>query len=207
MALDHSQDKQAQEDIELVEQFRAGDMRAFDMLVAKYENRIFNFTYRMLGDYQNAREVTQDVFLRAFRYLGNFRGDGKFSTWLFTIASSTSKNAIAYYSIREKYRQHTFENPEDDRPKDPMDSLPDDTNSPEKHFDKQTDNEMLAQALKQMPEDYRNIIVLKDINEFSYEEIGEILSVPLGTVKSRIARARNLLREKLTALGCLGPSG
>lgn len=198
---------QAAEDAEIIERFRAGDMRAFDMILQRYENRVFNFTLRMLGDYQNAREVTQDTFLRAFRYLGNYRGDGKFSTWLFTIASSTSKNAIAYYRIRDKYRQNVIQDPEQGGPLDPLDIVPDTTGAPENRFEQNTVSEMLTQAIKDLPETYRKVIVLKDVNDFSYEEISEIVGVPLGTVKSRIARARLLLREKLTQLGCLGTGG
>lgn len=196
---------QAAEDAELVDRFRAGDMRAFDMLLQRYENRVFNFTLRMLGDYQNSREVTQDIFLRAFRYLGNYRGDGKFSTWLFTIASSTCKNALAYYRIREKYRQHTTQDPEQTTEFDPVSVIPDITNAPERKLEQNAMSEMLTQAIKDLPETYRKVIVLKDVNDFSYEEIAEIAGVPIGTVKSRIARARLLLREKLTQLGCLEP--
>lgn len=206
-ALDRSQEKDAQDDLELVEQFRAGDSRAFDMLIAKYENRIFNFTYRMLGDYQNAREVTQDIFLRAFRYMGNFRGEGKFSTWLYTIASSTGKNAIAYYNIREKYKQQLHADPEHDNPRDPIENLPDDTGSPERALERKTENEFLARALGELPEDFRHILVLKDINELPYEDIGKILDIPMGTVKSRIARGRAMLRDRLAAMGCLEKAG
>ena len=201
-----SEDRAA-EDAELVDRFRAGDMKAFDMLLQRYENRVFNFTLRMLGDCQNAREVTQDIFLRAFRYLGNYRGDGKFSTWLFTIASSTCKNAIAYYHIREKYKQNVVQDPEQTGELDPLAIVPDDTDAPERKFDQNTTGAMLTQAIKDLPETYRKVIVLKDVNDFSYEEIGEIVGVPLGTVKSRIARARLLLREKLTQMGCLEQGG
>jgi RNA polymerase sigma-70 factor (ECF subfamily) len=198
---------QAAEDAELVARFRDGDMRAFDMLVQRYENRVFNFTLRMLGDYQNSREVTQDIFLRAFRYLGNYRGDGKFSTWLFTIASSTCKNAIAYYRIRDKYKQHVAQDPEQTGELDPLALVPDETDAPERKLEQNTLSAMLTEAIKDLPETYRKVIVLKDVNDFSYEEIGEIVSIPLGTVKSRIARARLLLREKLTQMGCLEAGG
>lgn len=193
------------DDLELVEQFRAGDMRAFDALLARYENRIYNFSYRMVGDAQNARDLTQDIFLRAFRYLNNFRGDGKFSTWLFTIASSTCKNALAYYSIREKYAQRDFYDPEGEGGRESLQLVPDFTNAPEPAAMRSATAEALRQALARIPENYRKMIVLRDVNDFSYEEIARITGVSLGTVKSRIARGRLLLREKLIGLGCFGP--
>jgi RNA polymerase sigma-70 factor, ECF subfamily len=200
-------DNHAQDDADLVTQFRAGDMRAFDMLLERYENRMFNFIYRMLGDYQNAQEVTQEVFLRAFRYLGNFRGESKFSTWLFTIASSTCKNAIAYYHIREKYQHKAPRDTDTQQELDPLQIVPDYTSAPERHLDRAATSELLVQALNELPDNYRKVIVLKDVNDFSYEDIGGILGIPAGTVKSRLSRARLLLREKLTRLGCLSLDG
>ena len=194
------QPEQGSGDAELVEQFRAGDMRAFDAILAKYENPVFNFTYRMLGDYQNARDTTQDIFLRAFRYLGNYRGEGKFSTWLFTIASSTCKNAIAYYHIREKYSQRQMQDAEL-KWNDPLSLIPDYTAAPETVAMRNATAEMLKASLEELPETYRRMIVLRDINGFTYEEIAEICGCSLGTVKSRIARARLLLREKLSDPG------
>lgn len=199
-------EENSQDDAELVDQFRAGDMRAFDMLLAKYENQIFNFSYRMLGDYQNARETTQDIFIRAFRYLGNYRGEGKFSTWLYTIASSTCKNALAYYNIREKYTQRPHSNPEQDQAVDPIQLVPDYSRSPEPAAMRSATSEVLRHALDQIPESFRRVIVLRDVNDFSYEEIARVTGCSLGTVKSRIARGRLLLREKLVSLGFPGVS-
>lgn len=196
------------DDAELVESAREGDMQAFDCLVLKYQDMIYSYSYRMLRDPETAREITQDVFMRAYRYLNGFRGDSKFSTWLFTIASSTCKNALSYYGLRARHaaETHRSDDDEDGAPTSLVERLPDTTSAPDIEMERSELAEVVRAAIEELPEHYRKVVTLKDINGFAYEEISEILGCRVGTVKSRLARARLMLRESLTKSGLM-PEG
>ncbi len=196
------------DDSRLIERTCNGDLAAFDTLVERYQDRVYGYTCRMLGDPETAREVTQDIFLRVYRYLDRFRGDSKFSTWLYTIVSSTCKNALSYYGLRAKHRA-------DDRPANDIDGertslldrIPDKTLSPDVVAGRSDIQAMVREAISKLPEHYRQVIILKDINGFSYDEISRIVDCKVGTVKSRLARARLIAREELTKAGLAGPEG
>lgn len=196
------------DDFELIERTCGGDLAAFDTLVERYQDRVYGYTCRMLGDPETAREVTQDIFLRTYNYLDRFRGEAKFSTWLFTIVSSSCKNALSYYGLRAKHRA-------DDRPANDIDGerttllerIPDKTQSPDVVAGRSDIQEMVREAISKLPEHYRHVIILKDINDFSYDEIAQIVGCKVGTVKSRLARARLLAREELTKAGLTGTEG
>ena len=192
-------------DEELVERTLAGDSGAFDQIVARYKDRVFSYARRMLGDPDTAEEIAQDIFMRAFRYLDHFRGDSKFSTWFYTIVSSTCKNAAKYHGLRARIREKPSPVTDGDRPADPVDRLPSDMFAPEHAVVSIETRRAVQDAIRSLPDIYRQTVVLKDINDFSYEEIARILNCELGTVKSRLARARQMLREKLTTAGIVGP--
>lgn len=189
----------------LVERTLAGDSGAFDQIVTRYKDRVFTYACRMLGDPETADETTQDIFMRAYRYLDHFRGDSKFSTWFYTIVSSTCKNAAKYHGLRSKMRENNTQETEDGRNSDPVERLKSDAFAPEVSLDRGEIRNMVRESIQSLPEIYRQVIVLKDINDFSYEEIGKILNCELGTVKSRLARARMMMRDKLNAAGVIGP--
>lgn len=204
----HTGEAGGPDDLELVERVNNGDLAAFDTLVERYQDRVYGYACRMLGDPETAREVAQDIFLRTYRYLGRFRGEAKFSTWLFTIVSSTCKNAASYYGLRARHRM-------DDRPANDIDGerttllerVPDSEMSPDTVFGRRDTRMMVREAISRLPEHYRQVIVLKDLNDFSYDEIAKIVGCKVGTVKSRLARARLLAREELTRVGLVGPEG
>jgi len=197
------------DDAELVDRCKEGDLEAFDLLVGRYQDRVYGYTCRMLGDPETAREITQDVFLRAYRYLGRFRGDAKFSTWLFTIVSSTCKNAQSYYGLRARHSADLSRNtePGEQGPDGPFEKISDRKHLPEEAVEQRELGNLVKKSLSELPEHYRQVITLKDINDFSYHEIAGIVGCRVGTVKSRLARARLLMRESLTKAGVLGPEG
>lgn len=192
------------DDEELVARVQAGDTAAFDHIVSRYKDRVYSYACRMLGDPETAGEAAQDVFLRAFRYMDRFRGDAKFSTWFYTIVTSTCKNAAAYHGYRAKRREASAPNAENGAAPDPVDRVPDLSMAPETLVERLDTRRAVRRAIESLPELYRQAIVLKDINDMSYEEMTRILNCRLGTVKSRLARARAMLREKLTGTGLFG---
>lgn len=196
-----------QDDMELVELAREGDLQAFDQLVLKYQDLIYAYSCRMLRNPETAREITQDIFLRAYRYLKGFRGDSKFSTWLFTIASSTCKNALSYYGLRARHAAEIHKGEDEEgNSTSLMDRIPDTTFSPDVEAERAEQIAMVRKSIEELPENFRQVVSLKDINGFAYEEIAEIIGCKVGTVKSRLARARIMLRENLIKAGVM-PEG
>lgn len=192
-------------DEDIVARAQSGDTEAFDALVIRYQDRVYSYARRMLRDPETAAETAQDCFLRAYRYLGGFKGDSKFSTWFYTVVTSTCRNAAAYHGLRDRRRESPAPSGENDFSPDPLDRAPDSSFAPHALAERGDLRASIVRAIESLPEQHRQIIVLKDINEFSYEQIAVILKCRLGTVKSRIARARALLREKLEAAGVTGP--
>jgi len=159
----------------------------------------------MSGDAEVAREISQDVFLKAFRNLPRFRGEAAFATWLFTIVVTTCRNAAAYNKLRDKHRQAPPRGRDFATEEDPMGSLPDAGPGPAAIVESRETAVLIRTALARTPEEHRRILVLRDVSGFSYDEIAGILRCPVGTVKSRVARARLALREELVRLGYDGP--
>lgn len=186
-------------DSALIEICRAGDLNAFDQLVERHQNRIFNVCYWMLGNRDEAEDASQDAFVRAFRSLANFRGDSAFGTWLHRIAVNAAidtaqrrKRAPLPYSDLKLTGEDGVErdDPEPDQSTQP--------NLDPAHLSlREERRSAVRSALAALPEHYRVVLVLFDIEGYSYEEIAQTLSLPLGTVKSRINRARLALRERL----------
>lgn len=175
-------------DEELVRRFQDGDSQAYSELVLRYQDRIFTLCLRWMRNRQVAEEVAQDVFLAAYRALGRFRGDAKFSTWLFRVAVNHCKNRKLYRS-RRKSEKHE---PLDGLPRDdgPSRQLAHDGPGTDRGVHRSDAERMLQEALDEMDEGHRTILVLRDIQGLAYEEISEILDLPRGTVKSRLHRAR-----------------
>lgn len=185
-------------DAALVEHCCAGDLNAFDVLVERHQNRVFNVCYWMLGNRDEAYDASQDAFVRAFRSLSNFRGDSAFGTWLHRIAvnaaidiSHRHKRAPIPYSDLTPANNEENENREDLEPSTP------EGEDPAHRALREERRTAVRNALASLPEHYRQVLVLLDIEGYSYEEIAHSLKMPLGTVKSRINRARNSMRERL----------
>ncbi|MBI3457207.1 MAG: sigma-70 family RNA polymerase sigma factor [Candidatus Rokubacteria bacterium] len=169
-----------------VERLRAGDARAFEELVRTYQHRVFGVAARMLGNASEAEEVAQEVFLRVHRAVGEFRGEAKLSTWLYAITSRLCLTRLA-----ESERRLGREGEE------VLMRLANGHANPVAALERSELEAALHRAIAELPEDRRIVVVLRDLEGLSYEEIAEALELPVGTVRSRLHRARLDLREKL----------
>jgi RNA polymerase sigma-70 factor (ECF subfamily) len=184
-------------DAEDVAAFRGGDERAFARLVVKYQTRVFNVAYRMLNRREEAEELAQEIFLQVYRQGSSFRGDSLFSTWLFQVALNLCRNRLKYLKRRRAQLHDSLDQPiETSEGRIPR-SIPDASHLPEDEVARAQLRRLCAEQIAELPDEYREIIILRDINGLSYEEIAEILSLAEGTVKSRLHRARMELRERL----------
>ncbi|MED5371075.1 MAG: sigma-70 family RNA polymerase sigma factor [Myxococcota bacterium] len=185
-------------DAELVQRFKEGDRNAYSELVRRYQNRVFTLCLRYLrGDREVAEEVAQDVFMALFKALGEFRGDAKLSTWIYRVTINHCKNRSLYRKRRAHGRHESIDGiPEDDDK--PQRQLADESSpGSDASVHQREAKAFLQEALDAMDEEQRQIIVLRDIEDLSYEEISELLDLPKGTVKSRLHRARAELAKKL----------
>jgi RNA polymerase sigma-70 factor, ECF subfamily len=182
----------------LVDRFKGGDATAFDQLVSRYWERIYGMVNQLLRNPQDAEEVTQDAFIRAHRGLDNFRGDSAFSTWLYQIATNLARNRYWYWWRRKRDQSLSLDAPLGaDNESTIADLIPAEQETPEDATVTQEFVNRVAECMEMLNEKHREILVLRNVRNLSYEEIAEILGISVGTVKSRIARARESLREKL----------
>jgi RNA polymerase sigma-70 factor (ECF subfamily) len=182
----------------LVARFKQGDQAAFDEMVSRYWDRIYSMVHQLLRNQQDAEEVTQDAFIRAHRGLVNFRGDSAFSTWLYQIATNLARNRYWYWWRRKRDRSISFDAPvSHDNETTLAEIIPAEAESPEAEAVTQELLDNIATGMEKLGAKHREILVLRNVKNLSYEEIATILGISVGTVKSRIARARESLRAKL----------
>ena len=181
-------------DQRLVERVQRGDKAAFHLLVAKYQRKIFRLLSRLIRDAAEVEDVAQEAFIKAYRALPNFRGDSAFYTWLYRIAINTAKNHLVSQGRRapttteaDIEEAETFDDGEHLR----------DLNTPDSMLLSKQVAEAVNRAIDQLPEDLRTAIVLREIEGLSYEEIAESMNCPIGTVRSRIFRAREAIAQEL----------
>lgn len=183
------------EDMELIERTRRGDREAFDELVRRYERQVYNLAYRLTGNYDDASDVVVEAFVRAFQGLHTFRGDAHFGTWLYRVVLN------AFYDSRKRAKgpQHTVSLEQDlELEGDTLARQIEDTSpGPQELVEQREREQVLQRAINQLPPERRVLIVLYHFENLSYEEIAELLRLPVGTVKSRLNRARLALRELL----------
>ncbi len=172
---------------------RAGDAAAFEILVRRHERWVFTLVLRMVGNRQEAEDAAQDVFLKAFRGMRDFRGAARFSTWLHTIATN---HTLSYLAARATSRRREVTDSDPDLPP-VLDRLPHDAPGPDAVLERKDLRELLDHGLAQLSPEHRIIVVLRDVQGLSYEEISEVLHVELGTVRSRLHRARTALKAYL----------
>lgn len=183
-------------DAELVRRFKGGDRRAYEEIVRRYQDRVYTVCLRWLGDAQVAQEIAQDVFLALFRALGDFRGDAQLSTWVYRVAVNHCKNRRLYGRRRASDRHEPLEGDRDDD--EPKRQLAADAPGTDAGLHRIEAERLVREALAHLEEDDRSIIVMRDVEDLSYEEIALVLQLPRGTVKSRLHRARAELARILT---------
>jgi RNA polymerase sigma-70 factor (ECF subfamily) len=183
-------------DQELVARVQQGDKKAFDLLVLKYQQKITNLVSRYIRDQHEVLDVTQEAFIKAYRAMPKFRGDSAFYTWLYRIAINTAKNYLVAQGRRP---------PSDDVDADVAEQMEvgtrlKETGTPENHVLTEEISMTVQKAIDDLPEDLRTAIVLRELEGMSYEEIANAMSCPVGTVRSRIFRAREAIDKKLRPL-------
>ncbi len=175
----------------------AGQRRAeFDGLVVRYHKQAYNIAYRMTGNHADAEDLTQEAFVRAFRFFGNYRRDWPFDNWLYKIMSNLFVDSLRR---KPKARAQSLDQPLDlgGRSEDVFLEIPDVQSNPERMVMSQELDENIQRALSGLPQDFRMTVILADIEGMSYEEISEAMGCSLGTVRSRLHRGRKLLRSKI----------
>lgn len=189
-------------DAELVARVQRGDKQAFDLLVLKYQRKIMRLLSRMIRDPAEIEDVAQESFIKAYRALPQFRGDSAFYTWLYRIAINTARNWLAQNSRRPS-TPSSYES-EEGETFDETDNLTDSSN-PESEMASRQIAETVNKAMNDLPEELRNAIVMREIDGMSYEDIAQSMNCPIGTVRSRIFRAREAIATRLRPL--LGDTG
>jgi len=190
----------AEVDAQLVERVKRGDSRAFDMLVVKYQRRVERLIGRMVRDVDLVPDIAQETFIRAYRALPQFRGESAFYTWLYRIAVNTAKKALVELKrdpvITESARAKNDEGDETSRADNELTSA----ETPEAVLASKQVAATVNAAIEDLSEDLRQAIILREIEGLSYEEIAEVMNCPIGTVRSRIFRAREAIAERLRPL-------
>jgi RNA polymerase sigma-70 factor (ECF subfamily) len=182
----------------LVRRLRDRDERAFREMVDEYGDRVFNLTYRMLGNREEAEDLAQEVFITVFKSIDSFRGDSKFSTWLYRITANHCKNRIKYLSRRhDRSRTELDERAEGGSADGPALGAPRPSPRPDVQLEGAEMEQVLQEAIAELEDEQRILVILRDVEDLSYEEICAITELPEGTVKSRLHRARLALRKKL----------
>ena len=181
-----------------IARLKARDERAFNELVDAYEVRVFRLVYRMLGRRDEAEDMAQEVFVQVFKAVGQFRGDAKLSTWIYRIATNLCRNRIKYLSRRHAGEQDEFEAVADRAPLSQAKGVTSgDVARPDQMVEGYQVEDLVQRCLRELDADFREVLVLRDIEDLTYEEIAEITGLADGTVKSRIHRARSALKSKV----------
>ncbi len=184
-------------DTALVAAAQDGDLAAFEALVGRHQKRMLNIAFRIIGEYDDACEVTQDAFLSAYRNLQGFRGEAKFSTWLTSITVNLSRNRLKQMKARKARVPYSLDAPIRTDDGEVMPDPPSGEPSVLDRLERQDLRKKVHDCIKALEPDFREALVLRDLQELSYEEIGSIVRAAAGTVKSRIFRARESVKECL----------
>lgn len=182
---------------EFVERLKAGEAKAFDLLVTRYANDIYALLYRITEDAEEAGDLTQETFLSALKAMKKFRGEADLKTWLFRIAINESRNRFRWWKRRFRGKTVSLDAPFGDGETPLGETFASEFASPEETLLRREREKALRKALTDLPDIFREVIILCDIEGMSYENIAAVLEINLGTVKSRIARGRDELRKKL----------
>jgi RNA polymerase sigma-70 factor (ECF subfamily) len=185
---------------EVIESCKAGDKQAFEEMVIHYQKKVFNIAYRMLGNLEEAKELAQEVFVSVFDSIKNLREEMKFDVWLTQITLNHCRNRWKYLKRRHYFVSDSLDDPIETEDGDMPRQLGDPSDNPEAVYEKKMIQQLVERGLLQLKEDQRELIVLRDLQGYSYEEIGKLFRLPEGTVKSKLHRARMDLKEILERL-------
>jgi RNA polymerase sigma-70 factor (ECF subfamily) len=181
----------------LLRRLRDRDERAFRELIDDHRDRVFNITYRMLGNRAEAEDVAQEVFITVFKTIESFRGDSKFSTWLYRVTVNHCKNRIKYLARRHDRDRDELDETSSQQTNGAVTGLPVRAQAPDKALQSAQREKLLQEAIAGLDDDQRAVVILRDVEDLSIEEICEITGLADGTVKSRLHRARLVLRKKM----------
>lgn len=195
-AVEHSRMSEAQVDQLLVERVQKGDKRAFDLLINKYQHRIISLVSRYVSDHAEAMDVAQEAFIKAYRAIDRFRGDSAFYTWLYRIAINTAKNWL----VARKRRPPASDIDAADAEQYDIESRLKEQGTPENELMRDEIKRVVYDTIAALPEDLRTAIMLREMEGMSYEDIALTMACPIGTVRSRIFRAREAIDGKLRPL-------
>ena len=180
-------------DEELILEFqRNGTIGAYEILVQRYKNPLINYVFRFLGDYEACVDIVQETMIKVYRYKDSYSSIAKFSTWIYTIAGNLARTE---YQRRKRRKIFSINSYGDE--KDETYEIPDESFDPERITDSGIKEKIIQDALEKISKAYREVVILRDIQDLSYEEISEITNLPVGTVKSRINRGRAQLQKLL----------
>jgi len=185
-----------QTDQQLVERVQKGDKRAFDFLVLKYQHKMISVVSRYVRDSHEVQDVVQEAFIKAYRALGNFRGDSAFYTWIYRIAINTAKNHL----VSRGRRPPASDVDVDDAEYYSGSDLLKDVDTPENNFFRDELKAAVDQSIRDLPEDLRTAVTLREMEGLSYEDIADVMGCPVGTVRSRIFRAREAIEKRIEPL-------
>ncbi len=185
----------AESDQQLVERVQAGDKRAFDLLVLKYQPKILGLVSRYVNDSYEVQDVTQEAFIKAYRALPRFRGDSQFYTWLYRIAINTAKNHLVARGRRPPGSDVEIEDAEHFENGGALRDM----ENPENHLFSEELKAVVNEAIRGLPDDLRAAVTLREFDGLSYEDIADIMDCPVGTVRSRIFRAREAIDKRVQA--------
>jgi RNA polymerase sigma-70 factor (ECF subfamily) len=182
-------------DEDLIFSFQQGDLEAFNEIVGRYKNPLYNFVCRLLGDPMYSEDIVQETFIRVYRNKHRYHRIARFSTWIYTIASNLAKTELRRRKVKQFFSISSKGSEEKDY------DLPDRSQDVEKEVDRSMKQEAVVREINKLPSPFKEAVILRDMQDLSYEEISGILGVPLGTVKSRVNRGRARLQKRLKYIG------
>jgi RNA polymerase sigma factor, sigma-70 family len=192
-----SADERVRADTEFIERLKNGDSLAFDLLITRYSGQVYGLLFRLTEDAEEAADLTQDTFLQVLRSIGKFRGDSELKTWLFRIAINESRNRFRWWKRRKRESTVSLDEQPAHEGMSFNETIAAPAEDPEQAFARRQTRESLERALNELPLQFREAVVLCDVEGQSYREIAAILGINIGTVKSRIARGREEMRKRL----------
>jgi RNA polymerase sigma-70 factor (ECF subfamily) len=175
---------------EVIENCKAGDEKAFAEIVFHYQKKVFNIAYRMLGNLEEAKDLAQEVFISVFESIKDLKEEAKFDAWLTQIALNHCRNRWKYLKRRQYFNSDSLDDPVETEDGNMPRAIVDPSDNPETLYEKKSIQQFIQRGLLKLKEDQRELLVLRDLQGFSYEEMGELLGLPEGTIKSKLHRAR-----------------